>query len=693
MATTPDPPATLARALADVTGDGIDLRPLTTVAWFRLAPGAAGGQAQLDTTADSIAYSAFGTPYLDVVVDSGAVSAFESAVDATGVTVNGLAAGQRGYLTAGTIDQFRDAVAALETAIDTRITEFQQQVTALDAGGGAVAGKAASVIVGRLNQFIAGLQGWHDRLHASGAALSSIIADAGTSLQGFRTNVSGQWSKATGAGLRGNIRTAIATAVADVVAYLTSQGIVAGAAGYQLDQMNPANNPGSTQTQQQYQTAADAKIQAALASYPGGDLRLQSTWDAINAQVTASVSGLVNDLDSAAASSGATLDTAYRRLGDALANWTGDPAAAGSQAPPPGANGPVAAFAPANGGANGPGAGFGPPTTNVFSVAGNGPGGGATTNASDVGSGPADASGSATGTPPGAEAGFGVNTFAAGPAGRIAFGPSFAADTAPADGAASSFADAGFGPAAFLPGATSVGATSDVATGLTSDGATSGGAAPGGATPDGATPDGATPDGAASDGAASDGGTSIGAPAIGTRSAGGSSTANGRDTAGGRGAGSGQPPLGSGGDATDDHAAIGRQSGPGSSHRLKDRDLAPMFAPSQLSPGAERPPAPVVTETPVLSASMRGPMWPPMSGVPGGRRRRGERVTWLEGDDAVWGARAHAGSGVVGRTPAAVAAAAAAVGVGASADEVAGVDSGVVGRPPGAPATATPHSA
>lgn len=687
MAGTSNPPTTLALALHDVTGDGVDLRPLSSAVWFTVSSGAAASHGQLSSSGDAISYSAFGSDFLHVVIDTAAVDAFEGAVDELQPIVDDLSVGRRGAMTAASLSEFQTGVQQLEQFINQFTGDYQQWTSSMSLHSADLQGKAASIIGTYLAATTADLRRWQDRLRASGAPLSAIIGDTATALTAFRVAVAGAWESVATAGLRGHIRQAIATEIADVVAHLTGQGVIAGTAGYQLEQLNPANHPGSTVTQPQYQAAAAAKIQSALASYPHGDLRARSTWDATNARITAAVSTMIDHLDTAAAEPRSTLGATYNRLGEALATWIGHPATtttehaqpataggttgeglSGSRTPTGASAGPRADAA-AGGGLPAEYVSPIPTLTGSGSGAGRaaGPGTGTTVPAptTDVAAG---GSGAGGGVARGGPAAWALAPLAASRVSQNADATNHDAATA--------------GAPAFLPLQPAETAPPGSPAALTAAGITR------------TDPPSVVGDPAFAAGDPGDGGSFPGlTAAVGVGPA-GAGTARVTDA-----------PGADGGTGTGDAGGLEDGWRPGGSavgftvtshsvnaghvdHRDRPADGL-LFLPSNLSVGTvpRLPGAAALPPTPTLAAAMSGPTFPPMFG-PRNRRSGGlERRTWLTADEAVWGAQLTAGDGVIGRSSAA-----APPNVPVNDPATVGPETGaVIGRP--APAHAMPRSA
>ncbi|SOD74979.1 hypothetical protein SAMN05892883_4176 [Jatrophihabitans sp. GAS493] len=325
MAAAPTAAPTFAAALYDVTGVLIDLRPLSQANWFVPLTNPAGTPDHLDSSTAGISYGALGGDYLDVAVNSGAIAIFETAADELQPIVDGVRAGTCGALTASTLSDLGQSTLQFEVWLDQTSGDLLRWCSELESGASHFQGSAASLIGGRLATDAAQLQTLRAKLIVSGATMSSIINDALAELSALGSATAQAWTTACAAGLRDNIRIAVGQHIDDIVAWLTTHGIVAGSAGYTLDDGNPATHPGSTQTPSQYHAAADAKVQAALATYPKGDLRSATTWSAINAEITATVSGLLDDLDRTESTALQGLVAAYSSLANAFETWGDNP--------------------------------------------------------------------------------------------------------------------------------------------------------------------------------------------------------------------------------------------------------------------------------------------------------------------------------------------------------------------------------
>lgn len=637
-------PTTFALALKSVTGDDIDLRPLSEGHWFVVSAGGADGQA-----GGGITYSAFGKTYLNVVVDSRAIGTYEQATDQLGPVIGELAAGQRGTLVASTISDFQAQALNLENYLRQAAGDFAQWSGDV-ASGAQFSGSAADLIAARLKESADGLDNWGGRLNASGQPLSSVIGEAGDALSAFRSAMSDAWAAATGGGLRDNIRSAVADQVAAVVAYLTEAGIVTGSSA---DQLTPL---ASTLPPDQFQATSEAKIQAALAAYPKGDLRAQSTWDAIDKEVTSTVSGLLDQLDQAAAAAISSLGSAYQRVVDAVNAYLGNTAPAQD---PTGSSSPAGDAGTSGTGTGAGGGDAAPGTVSTFATTASADAPGtdsesgadtATTtdaNVAQLDAGQAGDGDASAGEGAGEGAGaFAANTFAANsfaaPDGSGAAGAG--TDLSTVDGQAG--AGAGALSPAFLA-AGSAGANGQAGSGASANGTPSTDGLPTDELPGQSTGEdsdvlAAFPLLSGSVGAGNGGGVSAGA------------------NTGKAASGVWTPKDAAGGLAIGDHSgaggsAIGDDGGAGGGHddRLSG---GPLFLPTGVGAGAGTGPvAPELTSgalksAPTLSAAMRGPSVPPIFG-PGmaGRGTSGRtRQTWLTEDAEAWGTAAVAGAGVVG---------------------------------------------
>jgi len=130
---------TFAQALRAVTGDEVDLRPLSTAGWFLFNPA---GVNQPGGT-DEVGYQAFGIQFYGAGINHAAIDAFEAAADRLDTITAELIEGRRGAADVYTLSRLHEVVLDLEALLDTSGAEFRRRAGQVEAGGTEVAGTAA----------------------------------------------------------------------------------------------------------------------------------------------------------------------------------------------------------------------------------------------------------------------------------------------------------------------------------------------------------------------------------------------------------------------------------------------------------------------------------------------------------------------------------------------------------------------
>ncbi len=288
---------TFAQALRAVTGDDVDLRPLSNAEWFIFNPAGVnqpGG-------ADEVGYQAFGIQYYGAGINHTAIDAFEAAADQLDTITTELIDGRRGTADVQTLTRLHEHVLDLETFLDTSGAEFRRRAGPLESGGTDLAGTAAQLMHQTLDSYADLLELWADRLEVTpNLRLSTAVQHARDDLHTFSVETGNAWQAERQAGIRTRIRDAVAAETAAIRSHLVSLGIVIGTPQFTFDQWDPTKKPGLIVTQADidaFNARTRAAIEAAVASYPKGDLRQAATWTRINKDITATVSGSLDNLD------------------------------------------------------------------------------------------------------------------------------------------------------------------------------------------------------------------------------------------------------------------------------------------------------------------------------------------------------------------------------------------------------------
>jgi len=288
---------TFAQTLRAVTGDNVDLRPLSNAEWFIFNPAGVNQPGGMD----EVGYQAFGIQYYGARINHTAIDAFEAAADRLDTITAELIEGRRGTADVHTLTRLHEHVLDLETFLDTSGGEFRRRAGQLESGRTDLAGTAAQLMHQTLDTYADLLELWADRLEVTPTLrLSTAVRHARDDLHTFGAESGSGWQAERQAGIRTRIRDAVAAETAAIRGHLISHGIVIGTPQFTFDQWDPTKKPGLIVTPADidaFTTRTRAAIEAAVASYPKGDLRQAATWTRINKDITATVSGSLDNLD------------------------------------------------------------------------------------------------------------------------------------------------------------------------------------------------------------------------------------------------------------------------------------------------------------------------------------------------------------------------------------------------------------
>src|SRR6266550_2624381 len=319
---------TYAHMLAAITGDKLDdLRSkLKDVQWLQFDKDAVGKSKEKAPDGNYIGgYYAFGKWVFAVKLNWDAVRAYEDLLYQTSVVFSDLSKGNRGALNKFTLSDLQNEVGDLSRFLSRRAGDYRQRANSLKSSASDFKGKAAAVIGEKLDHFADMLEYWkHQVDHNYGMSVAQAAHDAYVEIENFIYRMTSVWSFYNGASaipLTEYIRRMIRI----INEYMDAAGIVKGTPNYKFDVTHQDfDGDGNTIQVGMSKGTAEGLIDAAMRSYPYGDLRSATTWEAMNRAISTEAGEWIDNVDSAVRKALPPLSEAYVTLGKTL-NPLGNP--------------------------------------------------------------------------------------------------------------------------------------------------------------------------------------------------------------------------------------------------------------------------------------------------------------------------------------------------------------------------------
>jgi hypothetical protein len=316
---------TYASMLAAITGDKLDdLRSkLKDVQWLQFDKDAVGKSKKSAPGDGDYGYYAFGKWVFAVKFNWDAVRAYQDLLYQTSVVFSDLSRGNRGALNKFTLTDLQNEVGDLSQFLSRRAGDYRQRANSLKSSASDFKGKAAAVLQEKLDHYADMLEYWkHQVDHNYGMSVSQAVHDAYVELDNFIYRMNHVWYFYNGASaipLTEHIRRMIRI----INEYMEAAGIVKGTPNYRFDgQLGTTVQNGVVKGMTKEE--ADKLIEATMQSFPYGDLRSESTWKAINQNISTEAGEWLDNLDSAVRKALPPLYDAYVTLGKTL-NPLGNP--------------------------------------------------------------------------------------------------------------------------------------------------------------------------------------------------------------------------------------------------------------------------------------------------------------------------------------------------------------------------------
>ncbi|MGI5229456.1 hypothetical protein [Actinoallomurus sp. CA-142502] len=302
---------TFEQTLKALTSEGSDLHTPAKAAWFTWNPNPSPGGG------DWWQYHAWDKAYFGVNLNTDAINAWATAVNAIDEMMPDVARGKRGSMDSWTLTHLSYELNDMATYFQNTGGGFDQWASRLNSDDDGFRGKAAFLIYWRLKVQGDGLKDTYEQLYSRhGKPMWVSIADAAQALQVYNSTVSRSWQIAMGYNIRNWVTDQIRTMSDRLNAYLQSMGLYKGTPQYILDGM--VHDHG-----REY---AENFIRETLANSDWGDLTQESTWTSMSDQVTQKVlNNLKGFLDGPAQTAMAALAPKYVMATSSLIEITAPP--------------------------------------------------------------------------------------------------------------------------------------------------------------------------------------------------------------------------------------------------------------------------------------------------------------------------------------------------------------------------------
>ncbi|MDN3359676.1 hypothetical protein [Actinomadura sp. DC4] len=301
---------TFEQALKALTSEGVDLHTPAKANFFNWngSPGAS----------DWWSYHAWDKYYFGVNLNTDAINAWVTAVDAIDEMMPDVAWGKRGSMDSWTLTQLSYAINDLTNWAQTTGGGFDQWAGRLNSDDSSFKGKAAFLIYWRLKVEGDGLKDTYEQLASRhGGPIATSVADAAQQLQVFNTTMSRSWQIANGYKMRTWISDQIAQMSSKLNIYLNAAGLYDnGTDWYKLD--DKVKHGGRAN--------AESYIRDILRDSPYGDLTQESTWTGMSNRITQNaLNNLKGFLDGPAQTAIAALAPKYVMATSSLMELTAPP--------------------------------------------------------------------------------------------------------------------------------------------------------------------------------------------------------------------------------------------------------------------------------------------------------------------------------------------------------------------------------